>query len=180
MEATGTLRSGPARQQATAVLAVRRYLRSQGQPGQLLLKRAASNADSVRYLAHVLGLSHERVRTALRVLDRRGDLAIIRGQGVLVLALGQPHPDDVPLVDLIRRRIDADDYRPDQALPLGVLALDPRTSAGDVLRACRCLIREGLLQSLPRGPHGPGVYVRRAPSTSGHRAEASVGRSERA
>ncbi|EFL19886.1 GntR family transcriptional regulator [Streptomyces sp. C] len=152
------------RQQAAATLAVRRHLASHCRPDQLMLGHPATEKESVRHLAHLLHLSPEHVQSALRRLSDRGDIALVPNHGVLVLGPQQPHPNGTGIAGLIRRRIEAGIYRPGQPLALELLALRFRVPSDQVRRACRPLIRAGLLHSRPHGPYGPGIYVRTMPA----------------
>ncbi|MFB6557504.1 GntR family transcriptional regulator [Streptomyces sp. NPDC056400] len=152
------------RPQAAATLAVRRHLAAHCPPDQLMLGQPATEKESVNHLASLLSLSHKHVQTALQQLHDRGAVALIPPQGVLVLGPQQPHPADTGIADLIRRRIASGGYRPGQPLALQLLALHFRMSADQVRRACRPLIRAGLLHSRPNGPYGPGIYVRPVPT----------------
>ncbi|MEU9373703.1 hypothetical protein AB0D94_08050 [Streptomyces sp. NPDC048255] len=125
--------------------------------------RPRSRSQIARELGSALGLSESLVAAALTVLEQRGDIAVVDGSAIY-LEPGQPHPDDAEITAHIRARITPDGYRPGQALPLGLIAHDCKVPVAQVRRACRPLISTRNLRSLPNGPHGPGVYVREAPS----------------
>ncbi|GGZ95128.1 hypothetical protein GCM10010371_63790 [Streptomyces subrutilus] len=156
------------RRQAVAILALRRYLRTECYPGRLVLPHSAPLDHSVFHIAGHLGLNSEYVRAALRILDLRGDVAVLPHRGVLVLHPGQPHPRDAAMTDLIRSRITSGIYRPGHTLPLGLIALDLHVTARQLRRACRPLIHEGLVHNRVHGPHGPGLYVRAVPARPHH------------
>ncbi|MCY0932109.1 GntR family transcriptional regulator [Streptomyces sp. H27-H1] len=71
----------------------------------------------------------------------------------------------------VPQRLDDGIYQPGQALALAVITLEYAGTPACVRRACAHLIREGRLQSLPRGPVGPGIYVRAVP---GHTPRSST------
>ncbi|MEV7556496.1 hypothetical protein [Streptomyces sp. NPDC089795] len=153
-----------ARRLAVAVVALRRHLHP-GNRTPTVRSRPRSRSQIARELGSALGLSESLVAAALAVLEQRGDIAVVDGSAIY-LEPGQPHPDDAEITAHIRARITPDGYRPGQALPLGLIAHDCKVPVAQVRRACRPLISTRSLRSLPNGPHGPGIYVREAPSTA--------------
>ncbi|MFI5980533.1 hypothetical protein ACIBEA_06610 [Streptomyces sp. NPDC051555] len=145
------------RRLAVAVLALRRHLRKT----PVTVPQSASRAQAARALGSHLGLSQSLAAAALGVLEQRGDLAIA-GATLIVVPAGQPHPDDVAIADRIEETALA--YRPGQALPHGLIALDLGVEAARVRRAARPFISSGLLRYRLHGPHGPGLYLRERPA----------------
>ncbi|MER6516722.1 hypothetical protein ABT246_07605 [Streptomyces sp. NPDC001553] len=144
------------RRLAAAVLALRRHLRST----PVAVPRGASRAQTARVLGSRLGLSESLAAAALGVLEQRGDLAF-GGHTLVAVPPWEPHPDDLAITILIQETTLA--YGPGQALPHGLIALDAGVETAQVRRAARPLIWSGLLQYRPRGPHGPGLYLRERP-----------------
>ncbi|MFJ9547888.1 hypothetical protein [Streptomyces erythrochromogenes] len=150
------------RARAAATWQVRSYLAARRPGGGFLLAVPSAIEDNIAHLAGRTGLAADTVRSAVRILEERGDLALVAGRGLMILRGQIAHPDDEGMVARIREGLDRGDYVPGQPLALAVIALEYGGPSARPRRACRPLIREGLLQSLPRGPLGPGIYVRRA------------------
>lgn len=140
-----------------AVLALRRHLRST----PVAVLRGASRAQTARVLGSRPGLSESLAAAALGVLEQRGDLAF-GGRTLVAVPPWEPHPDDLDITILIQETALA--YGPGQVLPHGLIALDAGVETAQVRRAARPLIWSGLLQYRPRGPHGPGLYLRERPA----------------
>ncbi|MFD8978555.1 hypothetical protein [Streptomyces sp. NPDC059564] len=159
MTGTRVLSPRGARARAAATWAVHSYLAAR-RPGGFLLPAPTAIEDNIAHLASRTGLPADTVRSAVRTLDERGDLALVAGHGLMILRGQIPHPDDEGMAARIREGLDRGDYVPGQPLALAVIALEYGGPSTRPRRACRPLIHEGLLQSLPRGPLGPGIYVR--------------------
>lgn len=159
MTGVRTLSARGARARAAATWQVRSYLAAR-HPGGFLLPVPSAIEDNIAHLSRRTGLPADVVRSAVRILDERGDLAPIAGRGLMILRGQIAHPDDEGIAARIRQGLDGGDYVPGQPLALAVIALEYGSPSARPRRACRPLIREGLLQSLPRGPLGPGIYVR--------------------
>ncbi|MFF5781859.1 hypothetical protein ACFY7Y_33705 [Streptomyces virginiae] len=162
---------------ARAVLALRRHLSRSAVP----LAGRISRARAVGLLSTELGLPEELTSAALAVLEQRGDVFFSgRGRGVSVVGPGMVHPDDAVITAYLETA--ALSYGPGDALPMGLIAHDCQVPVAHVRRASRPLIVSGLLQFRPRGPHGPGLYVRepstatREPDRSGAPARAKAAR----
>lgn len=150
------------RARAAATWKVRSYL-TEYRPGGFLLPTPSAIEDNIAHLSHRTGLVADAVRSAVRILDERGDIALVAGRGLMILRGQIAHPNDQGIAARIRQGLADGDYAPGQPLALAVIALEYGGWEARPRRACRPLIREGLLQSLPRGPLGPGVYVRPTP-----------------
>lgn len=148
-----------ARARAAVTRQVRSYLTAR-RPGGFLLPAPSAIEDNIAHLSSRTGLPADAVRSAVRILDEHGDLALVAGRGLMILRGQIAHPDDEGMTARIRQGLDGGDYAPGQPLALAVIALEYGGPSARPRRACRPLIREGLLQSLPHGPLGPGIYVR--------------------
>lgn len=159
MTGARTLAPRGARARAAATWQVRSYLTAR-RPGGFLLPVPSAFEDNIAHLARRTGLPTDAVRSAVRSLDERGDVAPVAGHGLMILRGQIAHPDDEGITARIRQGIDDGDYAPGQPLALAVIALEYGGWVARPRRACQPLIREGLLHSLRRGPLGPGIYVR--------------------
>ncbi|MFB7781434.1 hypothetical protein ACFC1D_01815 [Streptomyces vinaceus] len=154
---------------AGAVLALRHYLRSSPVPAAGRISRTRA----IELLSAQLRLPERLIAAALGILEQRGDVFFDgRGCGVSVVRPGTQHPDDAAITASLATI--ARSYQPGSALPMGLIAHDCKVPVAHVRRASRPLIRSGLLQFRPRGPHGPGLYVRRQPAVTAPEAEASA------
>ncbi|MGP3690873.1 hypothetical protein ACTVZO_40410 [Streptomyces sp. IBSNAI002] len=146
---------------AGAVLALRHHLRSLAVPSAGRISRTRA----IGLLSAELGLTERLTAAALAVLEQRGDAFFSgRGCGVSVVDPGTLHPDDAVITAFLEKTTLS--YRPGDTLPMGLIAHDYQVPVAHVRRASRPLILSGLLEFRPRGPHGPGLYVRQRPPAS--------------
>ncbi|MFE9968618.1 hypothetical protein [Streptomyces sp. NPDC005525] len=155
--------SQPDPTRAAALDLVRQHIASTLRPGDRL--------PSMTALCQSIGtLTETETRTALRTLNDLGEILHNPRIRSRVLAPGETHPHDTALVAAIRVRVRSGHYRAGQALPTGLLAAEFGLTPEQVtVRACRELVRDGLMHHSRRGPHGPGLYIcpqRERPSSS--------------
>ncbi|MFB7082139.1 hypothetical protein [Streptomyces sp. NPDC056308] len=135
-----------------ALRAVRRYITTYCRSGEQL--------PTLGDLHEELSYSKALIRGALTRLDTAGLIVWCRAwTATRVLKPGEIHPADVGLDRSVRERISSGYYQPGQALPTGLLADEHDLSVEEVPRACRHLVRDGLLHHDDHGPFGPGLYV---------------------
>ncbi|MFF6903916.1 hypothetical protein [Streptomyces hydrogenans] len=112
-------------------------------------------------LAKALDLDAKEVAAALADLDTRGEL-VYRGSQrrgpSYRLRPGEQHPDDVAFDREIRQKIARKDYQQGNPLPTQILADRHGLVPSLIPRACRRLIKDGVI-AYREGSLGPGLYV---------------------
>lgn len=101
MTGARTLAPRGARTRAAATWQVRSYLAAR-RPGGFLLPVPSVFEDNIAHLSSRTGLPADEVRSAVRILDERGDVAPVAGRGLMILRGQIAHPDDEGMTARIR------------------------------------------------------------------------------